>query len=74
MMFERSNQVTNVGKVQFTKLVLNLLQLFTFEKLHFTIAMIIKYMPSQKGLCWHSGKSQTPSGQVCDRPPLQSTF
>ncbi len=39
-MFERSNEVMNIGRVQFTKLVLDLLQLLTFEKLHFTIAII----------------------------------
>jgi hypothetical protein len=37
MMLERSNKVTNVGRIEFTKLVLDLLQLLTFEKFHFTI-------------------------------------
>jgi len=41
-MLERSNEVTNIGKTQFTKLVLDLLQLLTFEKLHFTIVIIIE--------------------------------
>ncbi len=50
MMFERSNKVTNVGRAQFTKLVLDVLQLFTFEKLHCAIAIIIEQMPSQKGI------------------------
>jgi hypothetical protein len=42
MMFERSNEVMNVGRAQFTKLFLYLFQLFTFEKFHFTIAAIIE--------------------------------
>jgi hypothetical protein len=46
MMLERSNKVTNVGRVEFTELVLDLLQLFTFEKLHFTI----EHMLNQKSL------------------------
>jgi hypothetical protein len=41
-MFEKNNKITNVRRAQFTKLVLDLLQLFTFEKLHFTIATIIE--------------------------------
>jgi hypothetical protein len=44
MMLQRSNEVMNVGRAQSTKLVLNLLQLLTFEKLHFTITTIIKHM------------------------------
>jgi hypothetical protein len=32
-MFERSNEVMNVGTTQFTELVLDLLQLLTFDKL-----------------------------------------
>jgi hypothetical protein len=48
MMFERNNKINimNVGRVQVTKLVLDLFQLFTFDKLHFTIITIIKHLPS----------------------------
>jgi hypothetical protein len=49
-MLEKTNEVTNVGKVQFINFVLDLLQLFTFEKLHFTIATIIEHMLNKKGL------------------------
>jgi hypothetical protein len=42
MMFERSNEVMNVGRIKFTKLVLDLLQLLTFKKFHFTIITIIE--------------------------------
>ncbi len=48
-MFERSNKVTNVRRTQFAKLVLDVLQLFTFENLHYAIVIIIEQMPSQKG-------------------------
>jgi hypothetical protein len=41
-MLERSNGVMNIGRAQFIELVLDLLQLLTFEKLHFTIAIIIE--------------------------------
>jgi hypothetical protein len=34
MTLERSNKVTNVGRVKFTKLVLDVLPQFTLEKLH----------------------------------------
>ncbi len=49
-MLEKKNEVTNVGKVQFIELVLDLLQLLTFEKLHFTITTTIEQMFNQKGL------------------------
>jgi hypothetical protein len=42
IMFEKNNKVMNIGRAQSTNLVLDLLQLLTFEKLHFTIATIIK--------------------------------
>jgi hypothetical protein len=50
MMLERSNKVMNVGKVQLTKLVLDVLQLFTLEELHYVIAKIIKQVTHQEGL------------------------
>jgi hypothetical protein len=50
MMLGKSNEVTNVGKAQFTKLVLDVLQLLTFEKLYYAIIIIIEQMPSQEGL------------------------
>jgi hypothetical protein len=50
MMFETNNKVKNVGRAQFTKLVLDVFQLLTFEKLHYAIAIIIEQMPSQKGI------------------------
>jgi hypothetical protein len=49
-MFERSNEVTNVGRAQFTKLVLNMLQLLTFKKLRYAITTIIEQMPNQEGV------------------------
>jgi hypothetical protein len=49
-MLERSNKVTNVGRTQFIKLVLDVLQLLTVEKFHYAIIAIIKQMPSQEGL------------------------
>jgi hypothetical protein len=47
---ERTNEVTNVGRVQFIDFVLDLFQLLTFEKLHFTIVTFIEHMLNQKGL------------------------
>jgi hypothetical protein len=49
-MLEKNNKVTNIGRVQFTEIVLDLPHLPTFEKLHFTITTIIKQMPSQESL------------------------
>ncbi len=49
-MLERNNKVTNVGRVQFTKLVLDVFQLLTFKKLHYAITTIIEQMPIQEGL------------------------
>jgi hypothetical protein len=43
-MLEKSNEVTNVGRAQFIKLVMDVLQLLTFEKLHYAITTIIKQM------------------------------
>jgi len=40
-MLERSNEVKNIGRVQFIELVIDLFQLLIFEKFHFTIAIII---------------------------------
>jgi hypothetical protein len=42
MMLERSNKVMNVGRVKFTELVLDVLQLLTFKEFHYAIARIIK--------------------------------
>jgi hypothetical protein len=50
MMLARSNKVTKVGKIQFTKLVLDVLWLLTIEELHRAIVIIIKHMLSQEGL------------------------
>jgi len=50
MMLARNNEVTNVGKIQFTKLVLDVLWLFTVEKLHRATTIIIKHILSQKVL------------------------
>jgi hypothetical protein len=41
-MLERSNEVTNVERAKFTELVLDLFQVLTFEKFHFTITTIVK--------------------------------
>ncbi len=49
-MFERSNKVTNVGRVQFTKLVLDIFQLLTFEELQYAITRIMKQVTHQEGL------------------------
>jgi hypothetical protein len=50
MTLERSNKVLNVGRAKFTKLVLDVLQLFTLEELHYVIAKIIKQVTHQEGL------------------------
>jgi hypothetical protein len=42
MALERSNKVTNIGKILFTELNLDVLQLFTLEELHYAITRIIK--------------------------------
>jgi hypothetical protein len=42
MTLERSNKVTNVGRVKFTKLVLYVLYLFTLEEFHCAIVRIMK--------------------------------
>jgi hypothetical protein len=42
MTLERSNKVMNVGRAKFTKLIMDVLQLFTLEELHYAIAIIIK--------------------------------
>jgi hypothetical protein len=49
-MFERSNKVTNVGKVQFTQLFLDMLQLFTLEEFQYVILIIMKQVTCQEGL------------------------
>ncbi len=54
-MLERSKKVTNFGRAKFTELVLDLLQLLTFEKLHFNIATIIEQMFSQEGFASTQG-------------------
>jgi hypothetical protein len=50
MTLERSNKVMNVGKAKFIELVLDVLQLFTFEELHCAIARIIKQVTCQEVL------------------------
>jgi hypothetical protein len=40
MTFERNKKVTNVGRVKFIKLVLDVLQLFTLKKLPCAIASV----------------------------------
>ncbi len=50
MTLERCNKVMNVMRVKFTKFVLNVLQLFTFEEFHHAITKIIKQVIHQKGL------------------------
>jgi hypothetical protein len=50
MMFERSNKVTNVGRIKFMELVLDVLQLLTLEEFHYAIAKIIKQVTPQEGL------------------------
>jgi len=50
MMLERNNKVTNVGTVKFTKLVLDVFQLLTFEELHCAIIRIIKQVTCQEGI------------------------
>ncbi len=49
-MLERNNKVTNVGRVQFIELVLDVFQLLTSKKLHCAIITIIERMLSQEGL------------------------
>jgi hypothetical protein len=58
MMFERSNKVTNIGRAKFTKLVLDVLQLFTFEKLHYAVARIIKQITRQESLTSTKGNQR----------------
>jgi hypothetical protein len=41
-MLEKKNKVTNVMRTKFKKLVLDVLQLFTFKELHYAITKIIK--------------------------------
>jgi hypothetical protein len=50
MMLERINKVLNVGRAKFIELVLNVLQLLTFEELHYAIIRIIKQLTRLKGL------------------------
>ncbi len=47
-MLERSNEVINVRKAPFTKLVLDVFQLFNVDKLHYAIVTIIEQMPGQE--------------------------
>ncbi len=49
MTLQRSNKVTNVGRIKFTELVLDLLQLLTLEELHYAIPRIIKQVICQEG-------------------------
>ncbi len=53
-----SNKVTNVGRAQFTKLVLNMLQLFTLEEFHYVIIRIMKQVPCQEGLVSMEGNGK----------------
>jgi hypothetical protein len=50
MALERSNKVPNLGKIKFTKLIFDVLQLFTLKDLHCAIVKIIKEVTHQKGL------------------------
>ncbi len=54
-MLERSNEVTNFGEVPLTKLVLDVFQLLTIEKLYYAIIIIIEQMSSQKTLASTQG-------------------
>jgi hypothetical protein len=47
MTLEKSNKVTNIGKIKFKRLVLDVLQLFSLEELHYAIARIIKQLTHQ---------------------------
>jgi hypothetical protein len=72
MMLERINEVTNVGRPQFVELVLDVLQLLTFEKLHYAIAKIIEHMPNQ-GLAITKGNHKCfrirhVNDLLCDQP------
>ncbi len=49
-MLEKNNKVMNVGRVKFTELVLDLLQLLTFEELHYSTPIIIKQVTCQEGI------------------------
>ncbi len=49
-MLKRSNKVTNVGRVKFIELFLDLLQLLTLEELHYAIPRIIKRVTCQEGI------------------------
>jgi len=63
MMLERNNKVTNVGRVKFTKLVLDVFQLLTLEKLHCAIIRIIKHVTCQEGL----GSTEGNQRDICIR-------
>jgi hypothetical protein len=58
MMFEINNKVLNVGRSKFTKLVLDVLQLLTLEKLHYAITKIIHQIICQKDLTSIKGNSK----------------
>ncbi len=58
MTLERSNKVTNVGRIKFTKLVLDVLQLFTLEELHCAIIIIIKQVTHQEGFVSTKGNQR----------------
>ncbi len=73
MMLEKNNKVMNFGRVKFTKLVLDLLQLLIFEKLYFNIATIIEHMFSQEGFTSTQGNRKHlhirhANDLICNRP------
>jgi len=47
---KKNNKVTNIGRANFTKLVLDVLELLTFGEFHFAIVKIIKQVTCQEGL------------------------
>ncbi len=55
MTLERSNKVMNVGRVKFTNLVPDVLQLLTLDELHCAITKIIKQVTHQECLASTKG-------------------
>jgi hypothetical protein len=47
-MLEKSNEVINVGEAPFTKLFLDVFELFTVDRFHYAIVTIIEQMPGQE--------------------------
>ncbi len=50
MVLEKSNKVTNVGRVKFIELILDLFHVLTLEELHYAIPRITKRITRQKGI------------------------